>query len=125
MLVFNKEKCVKFIESLGQNPEVHYCWIDDCVGRIIDKSTMQSHGCYRISCYNIMPEWCDEVNITDFLTPAEIECIMQEGYSFEDINTLTTDIDSFIDFLTPMYGRGTPECAEMTRRIENGVFSHS
>ena len=117
MLVFNKEKCIRFIEALGQNPESHYCWIDDCVGRIIDKNTMNL-GCYSISTYKILPEWCNEVNITDFLTSAEIECIMQEGYSLEDINTLTTDIDSFIDFLTPMYGRGTPECAEMTRRIE-------
>lgn len=117
MLVFNKEKCIRYIESLGQNPELHYCWIDDCAGRIIDKNTINL-GCYSISTYKILPEWCDEVNITDFLTSDEIKYIMQDGCSFDDINNLTNDIDSLIDFLTPMYGRGTPECAEMTRRIE-------
>lgn len=112
MLVFNKEKCIVNLEShcSGYIPDLDDGWIEKCVGCIVIDG--------QIDGFDILPEWCNEVNITDFLTPDEIEYIMQDGCSFDDINNLTNDIDSLIDFLTPMYGHGTPECAEMTRRIE-------
>ena len=110
MFIFNREKCIADIIRLGFKPNECDLWVDACIGRVLDEKSG------TIGKYGILPDWCDEVNIKFNLTPAEVEYMLQDNCTVDDINNSTAE--NIIEFLTPMYGRGTPECAEMTRRIE-------
>lgn len=113
MLVFNREKCIADIElhGAGYEPDLDDNWINQCDGRIVDETTWQI-GVFRIS-----PDWCNEINVKFNLTPAEVEYIMQDDCTIDDINNSTPE--NIIDFLTPMYRRGSSKHVEMIKRVGN------
>lgn len=52
----------------------------------------------------------------DKLTPLERQYLSQDGITEEDINTVD-DVWTVIDYLTPLYGRFTPEWDDLMIRL--------
>lgn len=57
------------------------------------------------------------MNIYARLTPAEQQYLAQDGVYEQDVNEETDDIWDLIDYLTPMYGRGSDGWCDMVVRL--------